>query len=273
MEQERGRTYETELELGVPAEAVWKALADADEVERWFATDAEIRPGAGGEVRWRWGALHDWPLRIEVWEPGERLRIAYDSAVPDGAGGFRPLSIDFRLEGHGGGTLLRLVHAGFGPEAEFDAEYDGISRGWAVELQSLRLYLERHRGRDRQLVWSVADVGADLDAAWERLAGPEGLRCGAGIVELPQGSPFRIETAAGDVFSGCALRGEPRQFAGVAESHGGGFLRLAVERCGATNQAWLWLGAYGRPPAELEALRARWDAMLRRLFAAQGSGV
>ena len=43
-------------------------------------------------------------------------------------------------------TTLRLVHSGFGPGADFDEEYDGISQGWPVELRSLRHYLENHAG-------------------------------------------------------------------------------------------------------------------------------
>jgi uncharacterized protein YndB with AHSA1/START domain len=267
------RQYETRIELSAPRNAVWKALTEGAEIERWFAPTARVvapRAGERGSVRWTWGDRHDWPQRIDVFEPARRLVTRYESAVEDGKGGKRPLCVDFSLEGTGGHTTLRLVHSGFGPEADFDAELDGISRGWPVELESLRLYLERHAGTDRRLAWCVRDVDVPLDEAWERLCGPEGLGCGARIDALQPGEPFRIATKDGDVFAGEALCCQPRELAGVAKSHGDAFLRISVERCG-SDQAWLWLATYGRPAHEVDAQEARFAALLERLFAGAGS--
>lgn len=263
--------FEIEIPIDAPRDEVWRALSEPRGVASWFAPRVELRPGVGGEVRWRWGELHDWPLRIEVWEPGRKLRLAYDSSVDDGAGGKRPLLIDFHLEGRGGSTVLRLVHSGFGPEADFDQEYDGIGRGWPVELQSLKLYLERHRGQERQVVWRTADVRGSHREVWRQLCGPAALACGEAVDRLAPGAPFAFETADGDRFEGRALCCQPQELAGVATSHGDAFLRLSVENCGGTDQVWLWLGAWGQDEERLEALGARWGAMLERLFAAEGT--
>ena len=259
------RAYEEEIAIRSTPEEVWRALTEPERVQDWFAPEVEIEPGAGGSVRWRWGAMHDWPQRIEVWEPGQRLRTSYASSVDDGRGGKRPLYIDFHLRGEGGGTILRLVHSGFGPEADFDQEYDVISSGWPVELRSLRLLLERHPSERRQFVWHVADVAGDHDQAWRALTGERGLACGAGIDQLAEGSPFRFMTVGGDVFQGTALRCHTRSFSGVAQSHGDGFLCLenfdVAGHAGGKSIARLLQLLIG----QLAAARRRLDLLLLRL--------
>ena len=264
------RQFETEIEIAAPRDLVWRAISQDTELRRWFAPLASVDPKVGGEIVWEWAQHHRWPQRIEILEPGTRLRTRGDSAVDDGKGGKKPLFIDFFLEGEGGMTTLRLVQSGFGPEAGFDEEYDGISRGWPVELRSLRLYVEKHAGVDRRLAWSVLDVGMDVTAAWKRLTSAQGFACGAAVESLREGDAFRIETADGDVFSGKALKCHPCGFSGDAESHGGAFFRICVEQWAGQAHIWCWLGAYDRSQQELDALQGRWDAMLQRLFVTDG---
>lgn len=263
------REFAMELEIAADRDAVWRALSDRAELVRWFPPEAEVEPKPGGEIVWRWGDLHRWPQRVEAWEPGEHLRTRYDSAVPDGGGSPHPLFIDFFLTGEGGRTTLRLVHSGFGPDAAFDEEYDGISSGWPVELRSLRLYLERHAGQDRQLAWCTKILEVDHDEAWQRLMGPDGFACDQQLADLVEGEAFSAKASTGDAFEGEALAANRHHFCGVASSHGHGFLRIAVERCGGTSQVWLWLATYGRPAGEAAALQGRWEAMLSHLFAAR----
>lgn len=262
------RRFEIEIDVAATPESLWNALASGPGLESWFAPEARVTPGVGGEILWSWSEFHRWPQRIEVWEPGRRLCTSYPSAVAGPDGTPRPLFLDFRLEGRGGRTTLRLVHSGFGPEAGFDGEYDGIRRGWPVELASLQLYLERHAGKARRLAWSRAELPLDHAVAWARLTGPEGLACGVGVQDLAPGQPFRFTTTDGDVFAGKTLHAHDHELAGVVHSHGESFLRIAIERCGGKTSAWLWLATYGRQQAEVEGLQKRWDAMLERLFAA-----
>ena len=197
-----------------------------------------MEPGTGGSVLWAWEGLHTWPQTIEIWEPGVRLKTRYDSTVSDGRGGTVPLFVDFRIEGAQGGTTLRLVHSGFGADADFDQEFDGIRHGWAVELKSLRLYLERHLGKDRHLAWSTVDLALPLEEAWALLTGPDGMACGPEVQALPEGAPFRMRTGRrrrvrgnrSDLSPKGVLRNRPT-------AHGDSFLRVTVEDCGGRNQA------------------------------------
>jgi uncharacterized protein YndB with AHSA1/START domain len=265
---ENTRSFETSIDIDAPRDAVWNALSDPAEIVRWFAPEARVTPNVDGEVVWRWPDLYEWPQTIEVWEPGVRLSTRYDSPVDDGAGGRVPLFVDFLLEGDGGRTTLRVVQSGFGEGAGFDEEYDGISRGWPIELTSLRLYLEEHRGRDRRLSWSRVPIDADPDTAWERLTGPEGLGLSA-PAGLAPGADVRLDTVDGETFEGTVLRTNTRELALAARSHGNAFLRVVVEKCAGPVEAPLWPGAYEGSEEDAGERRARWDALLRRLFAGE----
>lgn len=74
------RSHETVVEIAAPAEAVWKAISEADEIMRWFAPQAKVEPGpdgsmVGGTMWLSWGAGVEGTSRIEIWEPGKRLRM------------------------------------------------------------------------------------------------------------------------------------------------------------------------------------------------------
>lgn len=273
-DSENTRSFETMLDIHAPRDAVWEAITTDVGLRRWFAPVAEASSEVGGEIVWEWEKHHRWPQTIEILEPGVRLRTRYDSQVDDGDGGKRPLWIDFLLEGEGGMTTLRLVQSGFGADSGFDSEYDGISRGWPVELRSLRLYLEQHAGKERRIAWSSLDLDPDLGMspakAWQRLTGDRGFRCGAEVEATTEGAPFRIESVDGDVFEGTTLQCHPREFSGDAQSHGGAFFRISAEEWGGKIHIWLWLGAYDTSALDLAALQGRWNAMLAQLFVTNG---
>ena len=265
------RSFETQLEIAAPRDVVWRAIATDQGLRNWFAPEAACDAQVGGEIVWAWGEHHRWVQRIEALEPGARLRTRYDSAVDDGDGGKRPLFVEFLLSGEGGSTTLRLVQSGFGPEADFDEEYDGISRGWPVELQSLKLYCERHDGRGRTLAWSTLDLDLDGDEIWRRLSGDRGFAFGEAAASTRPGSPVRFTTVAGDVFEGTALTCQARELTAVLSSHGDAFLRVSVEEWAGQRHVWCWLAGYGDAAGDLAALQGRWDEMLAELFAAEGA--
>lgn len=261
------RQFDIEIEIAAPRDAVFKALTDSAELTRWFAPQAKIDAKVGGEIIWSWGDLYTWPQRIEILEPGARLRTRYQSSVADAVGTElkAPLFVDFFLEGEGGMTTLRLCHSGFGADASFDEEYDGISKGWPVELRSLRLYLEKHLGENRRIAWSTLSTPLSRQQTWEMLTGKDGFACGAEIQDLQEGASFRIADIEGE-----ALRCNPFEFTAVASSHNDGFLRISLEQRQGETLVWIWLATYGEPAARVDALQKTWDTMLQRLFAANG---
>ena len=260
----QSRQFEQTLTLDAPREAVWRALTDAEELARWFAPEVSVDARVGGSVAWKWSGHFDWQQTIDVLEPGRRLRTRYD-AWGGSESEPHPLFIDWRLEGEGGTTTLRIVHSGFESDARFDQEYDGISSGWPIELQSLRLYLEKHRGKTRQLTWSRATLDVDVDSAWQTLAADDALGCASIDAGLEAGAPFAFASGEGDRFEGRVVKSGASEFAGISTNHGDGFLRIWVGSHEGQTMLWLWLATYGdAPPA---GLQQRWDALVRRVFA------
>jgi len=260
------RSFTTEVAIDAPRDLVWRALASAEEIRRWFAPEASLEPRVGGRLTWKWGDVHTWVCQVEAWQPGERLRLRYDSPVDDGHGGKKPLFVEFVLLGRGGVTTLRLVHSGFGPEADFAKEYDGISRGWPVELRSLKLYVERHSGHDRGLVWFAHPTSLTPERTWAVLTSSDGLVGGEGIDRLGEDGAFALRTREGDEFTGRALVCNPREFTGVAENLGGAWLRISVETFTGETVLWFWVATYGEDQTATARRKARLRAFLQRLF-------
>ncbi|HEX5051911.1 MAG TPA: SRPBCC domain-containing protein [Planctomycetota bacterium] len=262
------RSFQIQLDIQAPRDAVWQALTEAESIARWFAPTAVCEPRAGGRLLWQWGQMHTWEQTIEVFAPGAHLRTRYDSVVDDGRGGKQPLFVDFHLEGGRGVTTLRLVHSGFGPEAAFDAEYDGISGGWPVELRSLRLYLERHRGCERMLAWSAHSTALAPEVAWQRLTGPGGLAA-EGLPRLCEGDRFALDVPGAGPISGTTLYAPTsREFSGVAANLDDGWFRVHCEHWAGKTQVWLWLAVYSGPRSRVDAYQRAFDSLLRRLPAA-----
>ncbi|HJX88276.1 MAG TPA: SRPBCC domain-containing protein, partial [Gemmatimonadales bacterium] len=76
------RAFEMALEIAATPDEVWRALTQAEELVRWFPMDARVTPGVGGTMLWNWGEGQDWESRIDVWEPGRRLRLVQDDSRP-----------------------------------------------------------------------------------------------------------------------------------------------------------------------------------------------
>ena len=160
------RSVEATIEIEASPEAVWRALSDARELERWFPLEARVEPGEGGSVFMSWKNEYAGESRITVWEPGRHLQITW--GFSDEEKEITQLT-DFHLEGGKGRTILRVVTSGFPEDPSWDAWYEGTRQGWAYELASLKRYLEKHPGQDREVVYLRRRVKLPAEEAWERL--------------------------------------------------------------------------------------------------------
>ena len=273
-EQVNARRFEVALELAASREDVWHSIATGDGLANWFPASAEVVPGVGGRIVWDWGDAYRWPLTIDAWEAGERLMARYESGVEDEDGGKVPLFVEFLLEGEGGHTRLRLVHSGFGPGTNFDEEYDGISQGWPVELQSLKMYLEHHRGTHRQLAWARTSTPLAPDAAMHRLLGDDGIRLRPAINELEQGAPF-VAQLGPDAPLECTVASSPTAIGlcGTSRALDHAFFHAHTYHHPQqdTTHVWLWLAQYNAPAERVGRYQTAMDATLRRAFASSTS--
>lgn len=168
---------------------MWRAL-DAEELVRWFPLDAKVAPGEGGSISLSWGDFWSGTSAIEVGEPNRRLRTV--DRRQDSTGRVVEIAVDYIIEGHGGQTVLRVVHSGFGHGAEWDAEFDSIRRGWQFELRGLRHYLTRHWGTPRRVAWALEKTSLPAEECYARLMGPAGLVREGSIAGLRPGDPYRL---------------------------------------------------------------------------------
>jgi hypothetical protein len=78
--------------------------AEAEDIARWFAPGARLKPGpdggmAGGTLWLSWGEGMVAECTIEIWEPNRRLQT---SNLRQGC----QIVVDYFLESKGGSTLL-----------------------------------------------------------------------------------------------------------------------------------------------------------------------
>ncbi len=268
-------TIENSFTIDASVEAVWKALADADELTRWFPMEAHVTPGPGGSISMAWRETYQGEGRIKIWEPNRRL--SYSFPQPDGAdtASVPPTMVDFQLEGRGGKTHLRMVHSGFGGHEGWKNEYDGIRRGWDFELRGLRHYLEHHPGKPREVVWARAQIGVPLEEAWSRLFGPDGFLKEGKLEKPGEGDRYEIQAATGDRFEGIVhIYGPPKDFCATVDNMNMAFLRFRLDPAGAGGsgaesdrfEVNLWLSTYGIPKEQVLAIEGRWNDLLGKLF-------
>lgn len=265
------RSVEVQMEINAPVEAVWKALTDGEELTRWFPLDARVKPGAGGSIWMSWGGAFEGESPIEVWEPNRRLKTVWPShGAPTGCPA--KVAVDYYLEGRGGKTVLRLVHSGFGVSAEWDKEFDGVTRGWAFELRGLRHYLENHRGRQRRVIWARKTTKLSTAETMNRVIGSAGRVLRGRIEGLKEGDPFRLELVGSDqpIEGVVAVNNPPRSFCGAVAGLNGAYMRCEVEACGpdGADEVWVWFSTYDVEPDRVEKLT---HLLEKQLAAALGS--
>jgi uncharacterized protein YndB with AHSA1/START domain len=258
------RSAEYVLEIAAPPDVVWKALTDPKELERWFPLTASVTPGVGGALKLRWGDVGMDDLAISIWKPGQHLQVGMPHP-----GSLPRVIHDFTLEDHGAKTVLRLVAHGFDPDAQWDTFFDGVKRGWRYELQSLRHYLENHRGLSRAVAWARTPLHVNADRAWSTLFGANGWTPDAPVEHKRTGDRYAISAPDGTMLSGRVVVAQhPKDFTGTAEglSLNNALLRTQVDVEPDGLVIGVWLAAWGVPAAKLTAIQAGWQSTLKGLF-------
>jgi uncharacterized protein YndB with AHSA1/START domain len=266
-------SIDTTLEIAASPDAVWRALTDPAELTRWFPLEAQVTPGVGGRIRWSWGPPIESLATIEGWEPGRRLLLVEQTALgdhvtPEERRQAPGRVIEVTLSAREGRTVLRLVHSGFGTDADWENElYDGVLRGWTFELRALRHYVERHPGERRLVAWVHHPFPGSLEETWSTLMSRRAFLAAGSIGDLKEGDSYRVGAATGDVFEGTVLVHVPgKQFSGTVRNMNDALVRLELEHVGSNRDVTVWLSAYGVPEAEVRAFHDRWTALLSSLF-------
>ena len=124
--------------LGRPPGEVWSALTTAEGLSAWFGERAtiDLRPGGPASMTFAGGTTVE--MRVErVEEPSV---FAYTWRLPDlPEDDPRRTYVEFTLEPHGEGTLLRVTETGFAqlPVDTRRETYESHREGWRRELDEL----------------------------------------------------------------------------------------------------------------------------------------
>ena len=161
------RSIDLSVEVPGTPEEVWAAIATGPGISSWFVP-CEVAEHEGGEVTMDFGSFGKDTAVVTAWEPPHRF-------VCQG-GGDRPLAYEWLVEARSGGTcVVRLVNTGFGPGADWDADFEGMSAGWKMFFQHLRLHLTEFRGQRARPVIPSATVPGPRAEAWASLCAAMGL--------------------------------------------------------------------------------------------------
>ena len=74
---DRERGYAHRVDIRADVDAVWRALSEPDYLMRWCSPEAQIAPRQGGLFRASVDRVTEFEARIEVFEPGRRLKLLY----------------------------------------------------------------------------------------------------------------------------------------------------------------------------------------------------
>jgi uncharacterized protein YndB with AHSA1/START domain len=176
-----------QVEVEVTPEQAWEAISTGPGIDSWFMGETEIEPRQGGTAR---TSLPGFTMEstVTVWDPPHRL-VLETPTLDDG----RFMAFEYVVESQGGGkTLLRLVHSGFLPDDEWEAEYDALKVGDPMYVRKLGEYLTHFRGQTATPI-SAFGPQVDRDRAWSTLTRALGVKDDAAIGEpvsfAPEGLP------------------------------------------------------------------------------------
>jgi uncharacterized protein YndB with AHSA1/START domain len=186
---ERPETEQRIIDLSVEVpgtpEQAWQAIATGPGITAWFVPH-QVQERQGGTVRMDFGPGFGEALaRVTAWEPPHRVVFSSE--------GDRALAYEWLVEARDGGTcLVRLVNSGFGPGADWDADYDGLSSGWRIFLQNLRLHLTHFPGQPaRAMIPTRIVAGPHHARVCQALRGTRCFRRPAGRTTLRDLRPGR----------------------------------------------------------------------------------
>jgi uncharacterized protein YndB with AHSA1/START domain len=126
------------IDIDVPPAAVFYALTDSTQMNRWIGSEGSVDPRPGGEIDFGWGMG---PVKILDIIDNEKLSYLWQWEG-------EPESITtWTLEGSGGKTHVTIVQSGFAPDRDSEDYYIG----WCKFIARLKTMLEEgpkwHRAR------------------------------------------------------------------------------------------------------------------------------
>ncbi|HLL68188.1 MAG TPA: SRPBCC domain-containing protein [Micromonosporaceae bacterium] len=129
------------------------------------------------------GSFGEESAKVSTFQPPHRVVFSTE--------GERALAFEWLVEARDGGTcVVRLVNSGFGPGEDWDADFDGMSSGWRIFLENLRLHLTHFPRQRARAIIPTGMVAGPHDAAFVKLCAELGVPA-----DLRAGSRFQTSGA------------------------------------------------------------------------------
>lgn len=226
-----------ELTIAAPADAVWKAMRDPAQIQRWFGWDATTLEG---EIKY----------------------IFLDHAHADDTArtlGFEGMADTFQVIDQGDHCLVRLIRAGAaGDDSDWDGVYEDMTEGWLAFLTQLRFAVERHPGQPRRTIYLSGKPAEDQAPALPR------VRLGADTLNtVAEGGAYTLDPGFGEALSGQVWRRSRRQLALTVGAYGDGLVLVSDHSNGGGS---VIVTTYGLSDAAFQALREGWTTWWREAF-------
>ena len=145
---------ERQILLRAPRGKVWHALVDAESFGDWFGVNLKGQRFVTGETSRGHITYPGYEhlvceMQVERIEPERRFAYRWHPYAVDPAVDYtqEPTTlVEFALEDHADGILLRLVESGFDriPLARCAEAFRMNSGGWDEQMQNIRTYLAKH---------------------------------------------------------------------------------------------------------------------------------
>lgn len=225
------RPFRIEVTIAAPADAVWSAIRDRDQVLRWHGWEVD---GLEAEV--------DMIFFTDTVESPDQRSVVVN-------GGDR-----FDVIEQGDGSLLRMTRAPRDPANHWDKWYDDINEGWTTFLHQLRFALERHPGEHRRTIYLEGTLGSE-DEPITALGLSESA-------DGPLGAPYAADLV-GEQVSGALHFRAARQAGFSVEQWGDGLAVLGVAAPSDVRPhggVMAVLTTYGLSDERRDDLERRWTA-------------
>lgn len=135
------RDYALCVRFDAPRERVFDALTTLDGLRGWWTTDASGVPGSGGEMRFGFGEVDEFVMRVDS---TSRPSSVLWSCTARRRGEWIGTQVMFDLfDPSSQKCELWFRHAGLTPKLEC---YSDCKLGWDHFLESLRAYVETGKG-------------------------------------------------------------------------------------------------------------------------------
>ena len=252
---DKPRVIDLSVEVPGTPELVWEAIATGPGITSWFVPH-EVEEHEGGTVRMDFGpGFGEAVARVAAWEPPHRVVFIGE--------GERALAYEWLVEARDGSTcLVRLVNSGFGPGEDWDAEYDGLSSGWRIFLQNLRLHLTHFPGQPARAIIPAWMVAGPHEKAFARVCAELGIPADLAAGQRFATSGPGVPAVTGTVQSVLDLA-TTRTYFLLLEQPAPGTASLTAEGAGDMVAASFYLYLYGPDAA---ALPDEWTPFVAKRF-------